>query len=134
MIAKGIPGHLVDDAMILMAVVALVAKDQIGRMRLLERFEEALDLARSRRKSAVRKVAEFQRRRDSPGFTSSRMANAGPPCAAPRCRSGLAQSITSFPTAALQHVQGRAAADLDVVAVGADAQHPERRPLAGIEE
>src|SRR5579871_5023019 len=59
-IAEGTPDVLIDCPMILVAVVALVAEDQIGPRQSLERLEELLDLSVVRGEATVRKVTEVE--------------------------------------------------------------------------
>ena len=55
-IAPGVPGQLVDNAVILMQIFARVSEDQIGRELAFQFFEEFLDFGSLDREEAVAKT------------------------------------------------------------------------------
>jgi hypothetical protein len=124
MIAKGVPGKLGDDAMVLMPIFQAVCQDQIWLHLGLDAFEAVLDLRADARKIALAVLLDFDARRAGVGQEiSGAGARLGfsPPGGGEHypahARAGVLRE---------QPQQRAAAADLDVVTVRAQAQNAER--------
>src|SRR5687767_11758559 len=63
MIAKGVPGKLGDDAMVLMPIFQAVRQDQVWLHLGLDAFEAVLDLRADARKVALTVLLDFDARR-----------------------------------------------------------------------
>src|SRR5580658_126285 len=120
MIAPGVPGKLVDDAVVLMKIVACVGENQVGREAVFQVFKEFLDLHTFIGKETVAKIQNghvasrgaFQKE----GGTTASFSFA--------IEAGAEDDPVEFQIAARAEKlkDGAAAADFDVVGMSAEAE------------
>ena len=120
-VAPRVPGELAGQPVVLVQVGALMGEDHVGRELGLQALEERLDGVAAVRKEPVAETAEDDPRRPKPAVKSAALRRAS----SPRSPSPLSTTHDDLGLGiGLRQPQDRAAAaDLDVVGVGADREH-----------
>ena len=131
LVPERVPDHLVHDTVVLVPVLALVAEDHVGHRTPPERLEPVLDARVQRREATVRESA-VQHLAAAPCLDD---APHGPLGLAPALRRAAQQCVVDDQRTPvrLQREQRAGAADLDVVAVRAHAQHAQGATGTGVE-